>query len=265
MRTDINAEAEKDPDELEHEVDELRAHIGDTLSALENRFSPGQILDQVFSYTKSNGGDFSRNLVNTIKANPIPTLLTATGLTWMMYGQNRSPSSSFGSDNMDDTPSYASYGVDPDYETGFHGTDTSSTSSAKDKAKRLSEGGKDSVKNAQQRMSGSAHQASQRTRHQLHNAQDRMRQQAGKASDGFEQLLHDQPLALGAIGIALGALIGASVPQSRKEQESLGKPAQKVADKTAQAAEGSSQQLADTGRKMSEEAKRAASQSSQHH
>src|SRR5690606_12067853 len=102
-------EAQKEQAQLEREIDEQRAHIGDTISALEAQFSPGQMLDKVLSYGKTNGADFSRNLVNTVKDNPVPSLLTVLGVAWLMYGQNnRSAYDDYG------YASSASYGVDPD-------------------------------------------------------------------------------------------------------------------------------------------------------
>src|SRR5690606_19769588 len=86
----INTESQKDPSQLEREVDERRAHMGETLSALEEKLSPNHLIEQVLDYSRKNGGEFSRNLVNTVKNNPVPTLLTAVGLAWLMSGQNRS-------------------------------------------------------------------------------------------------------------------------------------------------------------------------------
>src|SRR5690606_29129940 len=89
----INTESQKNPDQLEREVDERRAHMSETLSALEEKLSPGHMIDQVLAYTRTNGGEFSQNLVNTIKRNPVPSVLTAVGLAWLMFDQNKSSGS----------------------------------------------------------------------------------------------------------------------------------------------------------------------------
>src|SRR3546814_2664080 len=51
---------------------------------------------------------------------------------------------------------------------------------------------------------------------------DLLRHTADRARGGFTQLLNEQPLALGAMGIALGALLAASVPPTRREDELMG-------------------------------------------
>src|SRR5690606_19716507 len=87
----INAEAQKDPAVLEREIDQQRAEISDIVHALENKLSPGELIDTALGYVKGGSGEFFSNLSNTVKANPVPTVLTSIGLIWLMAGQNRQP------------------------------------------------------------------------------------------------------------------------------------------------------------------------------
>ncbi|HEX5845992.1 MAG TPA: DUF3618 domain-containing protein [Rhodoplanes sp.] len=47
-------------------------------------------------------------------------------------------------------------------------------------------------------------------------------EQAGRAQNAFSQLIREQPLVAGAIGLAIGAIIGASLPRSRREDKVMG-------------------------------------------
>src|SRR3546814_12525543 len=85
----VDVEAQKDPDTLEREIDQQRAEIGNIVHALESKLSPGQMIDTALGYAKGGGGEFLHNLTDTVKANPVPTLLTSVGLVWLMAGQNR--------------------------------------------------------------------------------------------------------------------------------------------------------------------------------
>ncbi|HAN52132.1 MAG TPA: hypothetical protein DCQ75_03590, partial [Pseudomonas sp.] len=87
----IDLEAQKDPSTLEREIDQQRAEIGNIVHALESKLSPGQMIDTALGYAKGGGGEFLHNLSDTVKANPVPTLLTGIGLVWLMAGQNRRP------------------------------------------------------------------------------------------------------------------------------------------------------------------------------
>lgn len=64
-------------------------HISDLVDALEQRLSPGQLMDQLLAYSKGNGGEFFHNLDTTLKNNPVPTALTVLGLAWLGLNQNR--------------------------------------------------------------------------------------------------------------------------------------------------------------------------------
>jgi hypothetical protein len=48
------------------------------------------------------------------------------------------------------------------------------------------------------------------------------RSQARRAGEGFNDLLYEQPLLVGALGVAVGALIGAALPTTETEDRALG-------------------------------------------
>lgn len=273
---------------LNEDLDAQRAHLDATIHELENRLSPGQLFDQVMGYVRANGGGFSHNLVSTVRDNPMPTLLTALGVAWMMYGQNRSGASHeadtgerFG-ERFDEyeTPYYdedviggyggAAYGANAgaDSGSGFATRDSSSAASTQEgsgKKEQLKEGAanlkndlKEKFSDGSNRLRDGSHKNSQRLRSAnqhmrrgAHNASHRARSQADHLQATFTELLHEQPLAVGAAGIALGALLGASLPRSRKEDEMFGEQSDKA--KASAAARG--EELYDKGKRKGAEAK----------
>lgn len=232
MTMNINTEAQKDQAQLEREIDQQRAHIGETISALEAQFSPGQMLDKVLSYGKTNGAEFSRNLVNTVRDNPVPTLLTALGVAWLMYGHGSRRASS------DNYASNASYGVDPDYEGH-----PSTAERIKDKARHFKDNAKSQVGDVGHRME----RTSAHWRDRASHAGQHIRAQAGSAGHSFQSLLREQPLAVGAIGIAVGALIAASLPATSKEDRYMGETRDKMADKARQKVNHGKQKISAVG------------------
>lgn len=247
----INTEAQKDQAQLEREIAEQRAHLGETISALEERFSPGQMLDQVLAYGKENGGEFTHNLVNTVKNNPVPTLMLAVGAAWLMYGSNNR---NLGYGNSYGEPMRASYGLDPDYDassqsSSAHLKDTALH--AKDKASQLTGQVKSSVRSS---LHG-ARETANHVRHSLGHAGQEIRHQAYRASDGFGRLLREQPLAVGAMGIALGALIGGSLPSSRTEDRLMGDKRDRVMEKAKAMAGEAAHKAENLGQKVKQEIK----------
>lgn len=88
--------------EMQADIEETRAEIGRTVDEIETRVSPSHIVDQVLWHLRSGGGravadgagEFTSNLVRTIRDNPVPSLLIGTGLAWFavasMRGRDRS-------------------------------------------------------------------------------------------------------------------------------------------------------------------------------
>lgn len=242
MNTNGDGHTRKSPEQLEREIDEERAHINHTLDVLEGKLSPGELFDKVLGYTRRNGGEFSRNLVNTVTHNPIPTLMTAVGITWMLYQQNRPGSSESGNGWSYGEESYGLNG------SGFSDTEKRGL---KDKASHL----KDSVGNAKQHAGDKAHQAAEGIRQRADRIKHSTQSQAQKVSEGFNYMLEEQPLALGALGIAIGALLGGSLPSTRREDRLMGEASDRVADKASHVAESAYEKAKGTGKQVKDDAK----------
>lgn len=146
----IRIESRRDPATLEYEADAQRQKVEMLIGALEGKLSPGELVNRAFGASKDGGKEFATNLSHTVRANPLPTLLTAGGMLWL-YAQRDRPIER-------DTYDMASDG--------------------------------DSMGD---------------------NAKDFTRRKAHDARLGFEHMLEDNPVALGALGVAAGALLGASL------------------------------------------------------
>jgi len=84
--------SEKNSAELQREIDLDRRRIEDRLDAIQERMSPGQIVDEVLAYARSSGGgEYVGNLGNALKANPLPVALIGVSLAWLMAKQGTSP------------------------------------------------------------------------------------------------------------------------------------------------------------------------------
>lgn len=80
----------KNSAELEREVDQQRHRLEQTINELQNRLSPGQLMDQALSYTKHGGGKFASNLGRSVTDNPLPAALLGVSLAWLMVGSRKS-------------------------------------------------------------------------------------------------------------------------------------------------------------------------------
>ena len=83
----------RDHESLEREADAKRANLNRTLNAVEQRFSPDQLMQQTVDYFGEHGGDIAQSVSRSVKANALPLLLTGVGLAWLISTQSRSSSS----------------------------------------------------------------------------------------------------------------------------------------------------------------------------
>lgn len=244
----FDSDSQKSPETLEREIDAQRSNIGNIVEALEGKFSPGQLLDQALSYTKGTGGEFFTNLGNTVKANPLPTVLTSVGLLWLMAGQNRrapAPGGASSLHNMSERIGDMAHSV----------TDTFSNAKTRieDTAQRM----KDKAGHVSDDVTHKLSATGERLNRGSHDARDSLNEQSRRAQSSLSHLLHEQPLALAAVGIALGAALGAALPSTQRENQVLGQSSDKLTDKVKQTATQGYEKVAQHAKGAAEDAKSA--------
>ncbi|HEX5421551.1 MAG TPA: DUF3618 domain-containing protein [Gammaproteobacteria bacterium] len=224
MRSDMR----KSPEQLEHEIDVTRSDLEATLEALERRLSPNELFNQALTQVRRHGGEFAQNLGDSVKQNPLPTLLTSIGIAWLMAA-NGKPAASSGYEKgelrrrMNDTR-----------DTMRRGRQTVSHAAqrAKDALHRGQEAAEEGIASSRAALSHSADRlrstargtssALDSARSEARDAASRARRRARSLRYDAQHLIADQPLLLGAIGLAAGAIAGAALPPSEQEDETLG-------------------------------------------
>jgi hypothetical protein len=265
VRPDLGAESEKSPETLEREIDARRANIGSLVDALESKLSPGQLIDEALAYSKRNGGEFFGNLGTTVRANPVPMVLTGVGLLWLMMSQNRPSSASNGPSMFDSLGNSVRHMTDSV-------TDTFDTAKArvqetanrmKEQASHLGDKAQDyssSVSGIEESVSDKVSAASGRLNASAHDASDALRRQGQNLQSSLSYMLKEQPLALAAIGIALGAAVGAALPATAKENQLMGRASDRITDKAQTMASDGYDKAAQAGKGFVDEVKASVSQ-----
>ena len=231
----------KSPQEVQREVQRSRAEVEETLEAIQERLSPGQVFEQVVDYMRSsNGSDFLRNLGTMVRDNPVPVALVGTGLVWLMLSSSRS-----GRREYDDEDDLLDSHGESDYRHELSedaGQGAGWGESARETAREWSEGARTKARSARDR----ARRLGARARHRVGDTGEQLWQGARDAGDrasyygrrvrrGFFDTLHEQPLVLGALGLAAGAAIGAALPTTAKEDEWLGNSRDRLAERAKEA------------------------------
>lgn len=80
---------QKSSAELEREVNAQRDRVEARIGEIKERLSPGQLVDELLSYSKEGGSKFATNFAQQLTANPLPAALVGVGLAWLI-GANAS-------------------------------------------------------------------------------------------------------------------------------------------------------------------------------
>ncbi|HEV8203417.1 MAG TPA: DUF3618 domain-containing protein [Pyrinomonadaceae bacterium] len=69
----------------------------------------------------------------------------------------------------------------------------------------------------------------------------------------FEQILHDNPLAIGVVAVAAGTAVGLVLPSTRFESEYIGETGERLVDRVEDVARGALDKVQDAARQMGSE------------
>lgn len=259
MNDEFRMDSHKSPQQLEREIDATRAELLATLEELEHRLSPADLLNQFMGQARRHGGEFGGNLAQSLKDNPLPALLTSVGIAWMMAasnGRHHNGGAAMSGARMRRHGNGRMRQAGKRIRERMHDMRDSVRSrgeGAREGAAHAREGfehAREGVVHARERMSGTADSMRQRARSMSSSA----RYRAYRARSGFSHLLEEQPLLLGAIGLAAGVIAGAALPPTEQEDRAFGPARDRALDRAKRAgAEGARQ-----ARERTEEAAKSA-------
>lgn len=204
---------ERRPGDIEEEIERTRARMASTLEAIKKDLSPGQMVDQVLhSMREGKAHDVATSAFHTVgdivKANPLPCAVIGAGLVWLAASSNK-PSSSR-------TPAATGLSRDMKLEPqDIESAGEGSVTRAKERVADLAHG-------ATKRVTGAAHDVASKARHAARSAGVSATSGALRARDATVRTYGEQPLVIGAIAIGVGALIGALLPPTSREDELIG-------------------------------------------
>lgn len=226
----LREDMEKRPEQLQREADEVRADMEHTVDDLVNRLSPGELINQAMAMFRNSGDNhFVRNLSNQVQNNPIPAILAGVSLTWLMAASKRPPAAATGS------------GASPG-QTARQASEKLSSAkgsvaqSARDKQQQLAE----TADGMKRRLGDASRHAMESTRSGAHAVQDT-----------YQDLLREQPLVIGALAIAAGAALGAMLPRTRAEDETMGEISDQQKESVKQEAEKRAEEVKESAKSQS--------------
>lgn len=122
------------------------------------------------------------------------------------------------------------------------------------KASEMTGRARDAMSGARDRMSESANSG----RSRMGDMSQRSQQQFYQAKSRVNNMLEEQPLAIGALGIAIGAMLGAALPATRREDEMLGRKRDDLLENAKATGREQAEHLKESAKRVAETAKNEA-------
>lgn len=243
--------------ELEREAEQIRAGIAQTAEALQDRMSPGKMVDEFMAYMKDSDGSLAMdNLRKQARDNPMALAMIGSGFAWLMFGGGGSGSTAVREPKVESKEDREGGRLT---DAAFAAGDAAN--GIADKASDIVDRARDVAGQAADRIRGAAGQASDHARRLGLDATDRgyaaaddVRDMADRGRRTVMDALDREPLVLGAIGVAVGAALGAMLPGTRFENDAFGK----TRDSLMRGAEDVVDRAAETARNVAGEAVQAA-------
>jgi hypothetical protein len=236
---DLDPESDRRTREIQGEIAHTRAELSETIDALQERLRPGTIVSDATDRVKNATTERMRSMADTAsgtaqgimedaRQNPVPALMIGAGIAWMLIDRARHRGNGRHRQHAGwsgySTPRYGAFDEnDERYGTSLHprGTEWSAQRSS---VQAVSSWARDTGNEARFR--------------------------ARRAQNGLQRIMHDNPLLVGAAAMLVGAAVGASLPETEKENEWMGEArdtvverAQEVARNAADAVKDASQDV----------------------
>lgn len=282
-------EAPEETEQIKAQIEATRNQMGETIDAIQERLSFANISEQVtetvnnaiesakdsaYDATIGKAVNFMKNVGNgvthagtlkVIKNNPLPLALIGVGaglLVYQSFGSRNSARKGHGTDRRryyDRDDSATSGSTFDSAAKSIGGATTKAYEGIADKANAAVETVGHAAGTAYESVAGAVGGAYTGAGDLAHRAYDRAGEYGTIAHERYDQVLEENPLALGALAVAVGAAVGFAIPSTRYEGQLMGEARENLVSRAQDAAgslvEKAKSVAAEAGQTIKEEAK----------
>jgi ElaB/YqjD/DUF883 family membrane-anchored ribosome-binding protein len=171
-------------------------------------------------------------VTNVVRHNPIPFALMGLGLGMFIVSRVRNADSRTMRSGTYEQDSEMGYGMATPRYAGLARTYGSSSGEYAGEARQYGTSNRSTISQMRETANEFAHDTAERVSHLGHQAKEG----ALRAGRGFQRMARENPLAMGAAAVAVGAAVGLALPTTRIEHEYMGEASEKLVDKAQQVA-----------------------------
>ena len=232
-------------DDLRRDIERTQREMSRTIDEIQHRLSPNYMMQRTKESMKEAGVHASRSFIDKVRDNPIPAAMVGIGM-WLLMRSDSDRHASYDVefipersrwDTADTQYSSVAEYRDFDYEGGTGGRMTGARERASHMADSARERVSEAADTARERVEGAMSSARETTSDMLDTAGDAARRLGNRARSGVRRaryesrdLLRESPLIVGMAAIAAGAIIGALIPETERENELMGEQRDRLAE-----------------------------------
>jgi len=204
-------------------IDEAKAavrELADQATTAVRASTVGRI-EEMTAYTRNTAQAAQTDLMSLVRQNPIPAALAAIGIGWLWSHRSAgSHATGYGSG------SYGDWDASSRSSSGIFGSD-SGGNDVPGQARQMAGQVMDQV----QERAGIIQEKAGQMQHQVGQIPGQIPMRAGQVQNqaqGFWQMLESNPIAMGAIGVVAGGIVGMMLPETEQEQRLMGETRDQV-------------------------------------
>lgn len=259
-------------DEIRDDIDDTRVEMSETIDAIQERLNPQTLMDQakesvrdatvgkaerMVSDASDAAKDTGNSMIETIKQNPIPAAMAAFGVGWLWTHRQSASSSSTDRGRSSMRGYRQDYGDYRGRNDPYGPYGSTGQSRYLGQESQSSGGGIGETAGKVQDKAGQvASQVQDQADQWTGQAQDQLQQ----VKSQFDYLLNENPLAVAAVALGLGAAAGLIVPGTQKENRWMGEARDEVLDTAQSAAQDTMQKVQQVASKAQDAAQQEAKQ-----
>jgi len=220
---------------------EMASNVVDSAKQAANTAVEGA--ERVMSSASSGVRDAGETVVESIQRNPLPFALIATGLGWLWMNSRR---------QSWDTQTFRTQRLDAGYPRRYDNTYSARYGTQTEFVQQPSDhsGIKQTLRDAQESVGDMAGQVQERAGQVIDRVQDRasdmgaaVQYQAQRAGDVYERWMQENPLAVGAMALAVGAAVGMAIPETPQERRLMGEARDRLVDRAQEVTQDVAQKV----------------------
>lgn len=285
-----------DPEVIRTQIEQTRANMSQTIEQIQGKLSPDHIrqqtkeaireatigkVEEMTDKAEREVRNWRTKVTRAVKENPVPAALIGIGVGWLIVSDSSKDEEyySYPTDEYYYYPASERYGrqrtTDRAAEVTQEGGNWTREKSeevkeragaavdkVQDRAAAASESVQESASEMSQQVERQARELRQQVEDTSHEVQTRVQQGVRRTKRSFWETMNENPLAVGAASMALGALVGVALPGTKQEDRWMGETRDHLVDEAKERTQETARKVQtvaeETAREVAHEAKETA-------